>query len=124
MHRTGILLLAHGSRDPKWREPFAAIERITRDTAQGPVIVCFLESMQPDFITGVRELAAQPINMIRVVPVFLATGAHLREDLPKLVEQAQREFPELVFDVLPAIGETVAIQHSIARYATAPDHTI
>lgn len=118
MHRTGILLLAHGSRDPKWREPFAAIEHITRNAAQGPVVVCFLESMQPDFITGVRALAAQPIDVIRVVPVFLAAGAHLREDLPKLVSEAKREFPELSFDVLPAIGETPEIQHSIARYAT------
>lgn len=117
MHRTGILLLAHGSRDPKWREPFTAIEKITRDAAQGPVVVCFLESMQPDFITGVRELAAQPVDVIRVVPVFLAAGAHLREDLPKLVQQAQHDFPNIAFDVLPAIGESGEIQHSIARYA-------
>ena len=118
MHRTGILLLAHGSRDPKWRDPFASIEHITRNAAQGPVLVCFLESMQPDFITGVRELAAQSIDVIRVVPVFLAAGAHLREDLPKLIEQARGEFPKIAFDVLPAIGESAEIQHSIAHYAT------
>lgn len=120
MHRTGILLLAHGSRDPKWRAPFEAIERITRDEAQGPVVVCFLESMQPDFATAVRELAAQSINVIRVVPVFLAPGAHLREDLPKLIKQAQADFPNMAFDVLPAIGETAEIQRSIARYAIGP----
>lgn len=117
MHRTGILLLAHGSRDPKWREPFEAIEAITRDAAHGPVIVSFLESMQPDFMAGVRELAAQPIDAIRIVPVFLAAGAHLREDLPKLVEQARSSFPNLHFHILPAIGETAEIQRSIARYA-------
>ncbi|MBU3724680.1 MAG: cobalamin biosynthesis protein CbiX [Burkholderiaceae bacterium] len=117
MHRTGILLLAHGSRDPKWRAPFESIEQITRDAASGPVIVSFLESMQPDFIAGVRELAGQAVEVIRVVPVFLAAGAHLRQDLPKLVEEAQSEFPGLTFQVLPAIGETEEIQRSIARYA-------
>lgn len=114
---TGILLFAHGSRDPHWKKPFESLLVETRRQASGPVALAFLESMQPDFQAGVRELADQGVTQIRVVPVFLAAGSHLREDLPKMLASAQAAFPQIDFSVTAAIGESAEIQLAIARLA-------
>lgn len=113
----GILLFAHGSRDPNWKKPFELLLIETRRQASGPVALAFLESMQPDFDAGVRELADQGVNRIRVVPAFLAAGSHLREDLPKMLAAAHTRYPGIDFSVAAAIGESADIQAAIAKYA-------
>ncbi|RAR51558.1 UNVERIFIED_CONTAM: CbiX protein [Acidovorax defluvii] len=40
-----------------------------------------------------------------VVPMFLGTGKHAREDLPLLVEQLRSLHPSVKFSVQAAIGE-------------------
>lgn len=40
-----------------------------------------------------------------VVPMFLGTGKHAREDLPLLVEQLRSLHPSAKFSVQAAIGE-------------------
>lgn len=113
----GILLFAHGSRDPQWKRPFESILNETQSQAKGPVALAFLESMQPDFQSGVNQLVAEGAQSIRVIPIFLATGSHLRHDLPMLIAQAMGAHPSVPITVATAIGETREIQTAIARYA-------
>ena len=113
----GILLFAHGSRDPNWKRPFESILSQTQAPAAGPVALAFLESMQPDFHEGITSLVASGAQAIRVVPLFLASGSHLRADLPELIAQAKAERPDLDISIATAIGESQVIQESIARYA-------
>lgn len=110
----GTLLLAHGSRDPQWRSPFEQVLEQTRALGVGPVGLCFLESMTPDFQSGVDELVQQGVNHLRVVPLFLAAGGHVRQDLPRLAEEAQRRHPALTIALGTPIGEEPEIQKAIA----------
>lgn len=113
----GILLFAHGSRDPNWKRPFESILKQTEAQATGPVALAFLESMQPDFAQGIATLASSGAKAIRVVPLFLATGSHLRNDLPELIAQAKAQHPGLEISIATAIGEADIIQEAVARYA-------
>lgn len=117
MNKTGILLFAHGSRDPAWKKPFEAILEETRRQFQGPVGLAFLESMSPDFAAGIDTLCAQQVNSIRIVPIFLATGSHMRQDLPLLIEEAAHRHPGIQIYAVPAIGEDTQVQQGIAAYA-------
>ncbi len=114
---TGILLFAHGSRDPNWRRPFESLLQQTEQQTTGPVALAFLESMQPNFDEGVAALVGKGAKAIRIVPLFLATGSHLRQDLPELVAEAEGKYPELQLTIATAIGEATEIQTAIARYA-------
>lgn len=116
---TSILLFAHGSRDPNWKRPFESILAQTQEQASGPVALAFLESMQPDFAQGIASLVGNGANAIRVVPLFLATGSHLRNDLPELIAQAKATHPQVEISIATAIGEAAVIQHAIARYASS-----
>ena len=117
---SALVLFAHGSRDPKWAEPFKAIQALIRAQAPDlPVELAFLELMQPGIRECLGELAKQGITRISIVPIFLAAGRHLREDLPALVAPIQKQYPDLVINVSAPIGDLPEFQAAIAGFALA-----
>ncbi len=112
----GTLLLAHGSRDPQWRKPFEQVLAQVRLFGAGPVGLCFLESMTPDFQSGLDDLVQQGVSHVHVVPLFLAAGGHVRQDLPRLAQEAMRRRPALTITLGIPIGEELEIQRAIASH--------
>ena len=101
-----IVLFAHGSRDPLWRAPMEAVrERIHSQHPNLAVRCAYLELCTPDLPSAVQELVAQGALAITVVPMFLGTGKHAREDLPQLVQALRTAHPQVQFAVQAAIGE-------------------
>ncbi len=80
----GIIMLAHGSRDPQWVAPFeqirAAVERRRPECA---VALAYLEHSVPDFLGAVDDLVARGATLVEVVPLFLGAGGHVRNDVPQ-----------------------------------------
>jgi sirohydrochlorin cobaltochelatase len=112
---TGLVLFAHGARDPRWREPFDRLLGLVAGRHRGPTACAFLELMSPDLPTACRQLAADGADRIVVVPLFLGTGGHLRKDLPALLEAAARSAGVPVSGV-PAAGEQPAVLAALADY--------
>jgi sirohydrochlorin cobaltochelatase len=122
MHTTekiGLILFAHGSRDPHWRLPFEAILKKAQSGHAGPVSLAFLECMQPSLDEAIDAMVQDQATHIRIVPVFLAVGSHVRQDLPELIAQSQNKHPDLLIHVTAAIGEQPEIQDAIAAFAIA-----
>lgn len=122
MKARGLVLFAHGARDARWAEPFQAVaERVRRAEPQWMVELAFLEMMQPDLESAVRQLVGAGATRIDVVPLFLGTGGHLRKDLPPLVERIRRVHVGTMIDIRlhPAIGEDTAVIDAMATAAVA-----
>lgn len=114
------MLFAHGARDPAWALPFEKMAARIRGNRPGlRVELAFLESMQPTLASVASSLAAQGVDRITLVPLFLAQGGHLREDLPRLIEGVRRELPMLKIDVTTAIGDSAELTNAIADWALA-----
>ena len=115
-----ILLFAHGSRDASWRAPFEAIFQEVKVRHEGPVQLAFLEYMSPEFLEAVTELVAQGVTHVRVVPLFLAAGGHVRSCLPALVTEARQAHTGLQLTVLPPLGESAVLVSAFADFAVQP----
>jgi sirohydrochlorin cobaltochelatase len=114
----GILLFAHGARDPAWATPFHTIAAHMRQESGGrPVALAFLELMTPGLAAGVADLVAQGCTAVTVVPLFLGAGGHVRRDLPVLLETARAQHPGVQITTTAAIGELDAVTLAIARAA-------
>jgi sirohydrochlorin cobaltochelatase len=115
--KQGIVLLAHGSKDPEWSRPF---ERIAAIVGEKQPAVCvglaFLEH-GPSLDEVVAALIAKGAASIRVVPVFLGQGGHVKQDLPRLVESSMRPGVQLLLD--KAIGEQPQVVEAIASAIAA-----
>jgi sirohydrochlorin cobaltochelatase len=116
--KRAVILFAHGSRDPLWRQPIEAVAaRIAADRPDLPVRCAYLELEAPDLPTAAAELAAAGAVEIRVLPMFLGMGRHARHDLPVLVEALRSAHPAVRFAVQPAVGEHPLVTALLARIA-------
>ena len=114
---TAILFFAHGSRDPQWRVPFDAILADFRGMHAAKLAeLAFLEFMEPNFSSCVKKLVEQDATQIRVIPLFLATGAHTRRDLAALIEEARENYTGVRFTVASPIGEVDSIRNAISSW--------
>ena len=113
----GLVLLAHGARDPAWATPFESILARVRERAPEAIArLAFLELMSPRLDEAARELAALGCTRIDVVPVFLGMGGHVRRDVPAQLEALRHAHPGITWALHDAVGET---PHVIAALANA-----
>jgi sirohydrochlorin cobaltochelatase len=111
---SALVLFAHGSRDADWARPFQQLAETLRKKLDQPVELAYLEFMQPDLDHAIAALAGKGITAIRVVPVFLAQGGHLKDDLPRLAASARQKHPQVKIELAPAIGEQASVIEAIA----------
>ena len=115
---TGVVLFAHGSRDPLWRLPIDAVaQQMTSQWPHMSVAVAFLELTQPDLPSTVEQMMKQGLSHVRIVPMFLGVGRHAREDLPEIVRGLTNAYPQMRFELVPAIGEHPAMTSLMAHIA-------
>ena len=118
--RSSIILFAHGARDPEWAAPFRRIAaRLRQARPNLPVQLAFLELMRPALADAVAGMAAEGVTRITLVPLFLAQGGHLKEDLPRLLEDICHSHPGITIDVTQAIGDSEVLSSAIADWALA-----
>lgn len=116
----GIILFAHGARDPRWAAPFDAVaQRVRAARPDTQVRLAFLEFMTPDLGTAGAELAAAGCATVEVLPMFLGAGGHVRRDLPLLLDALRAAFPAVAFTLHTAIGETASVSDAMAAAALA-----
>src|SRR4029078_9319873 len=61
-------------------------------------------------------LVALGVESIRVVPVFLGQGGHVRRDLPGLIAGVQGRFAGITISVAAPAGEDGGVLDALARY--------
>jgi sirohydrochlorin cobaltochelatase len=119
--KRGLLLFAHGARDPRWALPFEDIARRVR--AGDPsvaVMLSYLEFMHPGLVEAGAALVAQGCEQVEVLPLFLGAGGHVRKDVPTLMAQLQQAHPQVHWVLRPTIGEDDAVVESMAQCALRP----
>jgi len=113
-----VILFGHGSRDPLWRLPMETVAARLR--AQHPEVAvrcAYLELDAPDLATAAAEAVGAGADRITVVPMFLGTGRHAREDLPLLVRALEASHPGVAFLLQKPVGEDGRVLDLIARIA-------
>jgi sirohydrochlorin ferrochelatase len=94
--QTAVLIVAHGSRNPKAEEEFLQIVAQLRQSLNYPILQpAWLEINQPDIATGLNLCREQGADKIVLMPYFLNYGNHVLRDIPAIVEIWQKENPNI-----------------------------
>ena len=65
----GIVLFAHGARDPEWARPFEAIHaRVRTSRPEYPIALAYLELMSPTLEEAIAGLIAEGAVAVTVFP--------------------------------------------------------
>jgi sirohydrochlorin cobaltochelatase len=117
MNDQAIILFAHGARDPEWAAPFGIIkQQLQAARPEMLVELAFQDFMEPSLDAAVAQTVAQGAKRIVLVPLFMAQGGHLKQDLPLLVGKIREQHPQLELQVMPAIGDAPEILQAIADW--------
>lgn len=104
---TGIILFAHGSRDPQWRLPIEAVATQILERQPGALVRCaYLELCLPSLPDAATDLIALGVSNLKVFPLFLGVGKHAREDLPLLISELRTAHPGVAVELMPTAGES------------------
>lgn len=115
----GIVFFAHGSRDPLWRAPIEAVAQALRQLhTQARSTCAYLELTEPDLPSACVPLVEAGCTHITILPMFLGTGRHARNDLPVLVQALRMQHPGVTFDVATAVGEDPRVTALLADIAS------
>lgn len=121
-HHHGLILFAHGSRNPAWRKPFDRLLKDILKRGDCPAVLAFGEFMSPGLVEAAHVLAAQGVRKAVIVPLFLGGGLHVRGDLPRLAAEA-RVASGIKLRVVKAIGDDSAVLRAITDYSVAQVQT-
>ena len=114
---TGIILFAHGARDPNWARPLERLKRMLAERMPEAMIeTAFLEHMKPGLEDAAADLIGRGATALSIVPVFIANGGHLREDLPRRVATLTAKYPDVPVRIAPPIGEVDTILSAISGW--------
>ena len=110
----GLVLFAHGARDPQWSHALRELARRVAERAPAlRVATAFLEFQPP--VAGLAPSCAD----VDILPVFWAPAGHVANELPRLVEACQTAHPQLALRVLPTLSELPGLLDFIALQAVA-----
>jgi sirohydrochlorin cobaltochelatase len=118
MTARGVIVFAHGSRDPLWRDPVEAVAARIAQTDPAVAVSCaYLELCEPDLHQAADRLVATGARHVRVLPLFFGMGKHAREDLPRLMQELVHAHPQVRFELLPTAGEDPRLTALLAQIA-------
>ena len=116
----GILLVGHGSPRAETNQRFIALAgRIAARLGMENVLPTFFSIARPDIPDRVTELAARGVRRIVLMPYFLYAGQHVTHDIPALLAECGRRFPDVAMEVLPALEDDPAIEDAVVERLTA-----
>ena len=106
-----IVLIAHGSRDPRWRQPFEALlAKVEAENPQHPVVLCYMEMASPTLFEVLEPYKTAPPKQLEILPLFMSAGSHYTADIQPMVERVRQWFPCATVLLHPPIGEHSAFQ--------------
>lgn len=122
-----LVIVAHGSRDPRSAATVRALTDVTRAAAPGvDVRAAFLDLSEPSVAEVLTGLHAEGHREVVAVPLLLGRAYHARVDLPALVDEVTSRLPRLSVTIADVLGadpllEAVALDRLAATGADTAD---
>jgi sirohydrochlorin cobaltochelatase len=100
-----LLIVGHGSRDPRGAEEFYALVSLLRkDNPSLPIEGGFIELSRPPISECVERLVAGGSREISAVPLMLLAAGHAKDDIPATLVREKISHPGVTFRYARPLG--------------------
>jgi sirohydrochlorin ferrochelatase len=102
----GILIVDHGSRKSEANEMLGSVADLIQAMAGSDVVVRYahMELADPTIAAGFSSCVQGGATDVTVFPYMLSPGRHSTADIPRMVADVARAFPDVSYSVTPAFG--------------------
>jgi sirohydrochlorin ferrochelatase len=109
---TGVLLLAHGSREGDTEKTMRRITEYVREEL-GDILIeeAYLQFRNKNLEKGLESLTENGADEIKIIPYFLFEGVHIKEDIPAEINMFVAKHP----NVRVSMGKTLGADRRLAE---------
>jgi len=101
-----VLLISHGSRSAQTKKEVEDLISVLKRKSDIPVFeYAFLELESPDILQGIRSCVRQKADEVCILLNFLNSGRHVDEDIPAIIEESRKEFPDVKITISRPVGQ-------------------
>jgi sirohydrochlorin ferrochelatase len=123
-----ILIIDHGSQREEANHMLSCVANLLQQMVGDAVIVrhAHMELAEPSIPSGFAECVRAGATEVVAFPYMLSPGKHVTRDVPRLVAEAAREYPQVSSRVTDAFGvheklaELIALRAGVDVVATSP----
>jgi sirohydrochlorin cobaltochelatase len=113
-----LVLVAHGSRDPRWGLPLEALaESVRADAGDCAVRIAYSQFASPGLAEVVAQAAASGIRRVRILPLFTTRNGHVERDVQPQAQALRAAHADVAFEFLPPIGEHPSFRRLLVEIA-------
>jgi sirohydrochlorin ferrochelatase len=113
--KKAVILIGHGSRAIGADDDMEKVSAELRGRLGVTVETCRLEGRGTMFAEAFEKCAATGAREVLVIPYFLHFGAHLRRDIPKLMLENLKKYPEINLVLGKHLGFDEALVDLVAK---------
>lgn len=113
--RRAVILIGHGSRAEGADDDMEKIAAGLRETLGGIVATCRMSGRGIPFAEVFEQCIRQGAKSVIVLPYFLHFGIHLREDIPEILRENGRRYPEVRLVLGKHLGYDDALVTLVAK---------
>jgi precorrin-8X/cobalt-precorrin-8 methylmutase len=103
--KTGVIVLAHGSKVKTGNEGLFTIVEMLRAMGKWDMVEAgFLQLAKPGLKEVVDDLIGRGAKRVVVMPLLLFSGNHVLKDIPEEIDNERKKYPEVEFCYAKNIG--------------------
>ncbi|KFK87388.1 hypothetical protein IX27_23060 [Streptomyces sp. JS01] len=111
-----LLVIAHGSRDPRHAATVHALtERVRAERPGLRVETAFLEFNAPSVPRVLERLAGEGADEIVALPLLLTRAFHAKTDIPSVLREARARLPRLHIRQADVLGPSPLLNATLGR---------
>lgn len=108
--KSAYMIIAHGSRAKQSNEAFFTfLEKVKKACPKRFIQGAFLELAKPSIPEAVDLCVAEGAEEIFVIPLMFFPGRHVKEDIPKFIQEAKEKYMNLDFHYAGPIADNPAL---------------
>jgi sirohydrochlorin cobaltochelatase len=117
-----LILIAHGSRDARWRASVESVTTSLQDRlGQDQVRLAYMECTPPTLMEVASEAIETGIKRLRILPLFLTAEGHVARNIVPIVDQLRQTHESIKVELLPPIGQHPLFLELLAKIANQED---
>jgi len=101
-----FLFISHGSRFQKTHEEIVSfVDHLKRRSGTDFIEYAFLDVAHPSILEGIDNCIQRGATEIVILLNFLNAGRHVDEDIPLIIDEARRRYPNMIFHTTDPVGQ-------------------
>lgn len=107
MSKKALIIVDHGSKLEEANQMLEKIAELIQEKGSPEfetIAYCHMELAEPTIEEAFEECVSKGADHIVVHPYFLAPGRHSTQDIPRMVKEAAKNYPEVSYIVTDPLG--------------------